>query len=91
MAHEFPLNRFEAGKGLRGIHVSLIQEGKESYKFLDWRKSLELLKDLGDEIDEAFVEHLASYNPDNQAIAMFHDTKESKVTMAVYSLPEAVR
>jgi hypothetical protein len=85
---DFPRNRFENGKGLRGIHLSLIDDGKENYSFVPWDKALAFLKGLGQEADDAFCDHLASYDPDTQAIALYHNSKEEKVVLAVYSLPE---
>jgi hypothetical protein len=90
MNNLFPKHRFSNGKGLRGLHISLIHNDQEKYSFLPWEEALKFLRELGEDIEEPFCNQIAAYNPDKEAITFIHDSKDSKVVLALYTLPPEV-
>ncbi|ATW62687.1 hypothetical protein SCBWM1_gp3 [Synechococcus phage S-CBWM1] len=80
---------FLNNRGIRGIHFIVDEAGREEHGFLKWDQALRFLEELGEkEVDNTFTEVMASYNPDQQALAMVRNATMGKnVALALFPLP----
>ena len=87
---QFSLDQFYNGKGLRGIHVFIVDGDRQDYRFVPWNQAIPYLKQMGGEIEDNFTKMLANYDPDTSALTMIHDNQTQKIRLDLYSLPSSV-